>query len=149
MPPANLYTNEVTSHPSIDSHTVSFLAMIGEDGMVKYFGETVGRTTSGKAVVAFFRLEIRTFPHPSTADFTIHDHYEAFAIFAYLTVRSKRRWGDHSEDYVRYYDHSMYHRSIPGLADAFEDVRLRSGVVNAFEEIQLGRKLCRPEFRDE
>lgn len=111
-------------------------------------GEVVGDTRSGKVVIAFLPNEVMHFPHPSTKNFTLEDHYEAFAIFAHLMLRAKRRFGENSEDYSRYMEHATAHLNVRGLMDRFEKIRRCSGVIHAFEDRELGRKLCRPEYRD-
>src|SRR5690349_17673049 len=101
---------------------------------MKFLGETVGHTTSGNPVIAFLPNEIRRFPHPSAENFTLQDHYEAFAIFAHLTLRAKSRSGETSEDYYRYLQHATTHQNIPGLMENFETIRHCVGAVHAFED---------------
>lgn len=114
---------------------------------MKQIGEYVGLTKSGKKVYAVLMSERTQLPHPSSQLFTLADHYDAFAIFAFLAIRAKRKYGENSAEYLHYQNHATAHCETPGLFENFESIRHCAGSVDAFGDLDRGRSLCSPEFR--
>jgi hypothetical protein len=111
-------------------------------------GIHVGNTTSGKPIYSSLMNEEPRFPHPRDRDFSIAEHYESYAVFAYLAQRARKRWGEDSEEYLFYYQHAAAPFEGTDIAENLISLRLAAGIGDAFDELKLGRKLSRSEFRD-
>lgn len=110
-------------------------------------GIQVGMTRSGKPIYAPL-LTQKPGIHPACQDFDLDDHYCAFAVFAYLTLRVERTLGKNASEYFFYYTCACEHFETPGLANVFETLRQCAGNISAFDDLKLGRALCSIEFRD-
>ena len=110
-------------------------------------GEIVGDTSNRKVVYAYLISEKRIFPHSTTKEFSLRDHYDAYCIFAHLTTKEKDRNGENSERYDLYTAHANEHLIVLQSKKELEVHRKEAGERDAFGDKRRGRRLCRLEFR--
>jgi len=70
----------------------------------------VGSTRSGQAIVMFF-TDDEEFIARTFNELTLEDHFDAWAVFQRLMIRSKRKLGEETDEYARYRDSTERHRS--------------------------------------
>lgn len=106
----------------------------------------VGKTRSEK-IVRCATEELRAFLIPNhfkRCSFTDDDFLDAYAIFEYLSIRSKRK---NDLNAPLYEEHSFeIRKAITG--EIFEVVKLRAGIVTVFDLCCLGQSLASIEFKD-
>lgn len=115
---------------------------------MKHAGQIVGDTRSGKPIFSFLVNAVPDFPHPENTGFLADDHLDAYAVFEERALKAKRSFGEHSAGYQFYPSHMEAHFNLLEINDTFEQARARAGCKDAFELADLGRRLCRPEFKD-
>ncbi len=81
-------------------------------------------------------------------DFTIDDHFDAYAVFEYLALREKRRSGEDSLWFDRFLQQVRYHSRILNKIGAMRGCALRAKAIGAFKLRDHGQSLATVEYRD-
>ena len=112
-------------------------------------GDTVGKTRDGKSVFMYLITEqIGAIIHPRNSDFTMEDHFDAYSIFEYLTLREKRKKGEDSRYYLSYAEHVLLHSDFLRRNNSLRSCFIEAKLTSAFTVRDHGQNLVNVEYRD-
>jgi len=84
----------------------------------------------------------------TTTDFSINDHFDAFAVYEYLALREKRRTGVKSDWFIRFSDLASYHESVLVNRSYMNLAAKLASVKGALALRDHGKQLSGLEFQD-
>ncbi len=107
----------------------------------------VGKTRTGKHINIYLSDgDIRD--SISIANFSMDDHFDAFAVYEYLALRSKRRNGEDCHWLKRFSNLAIYHERILLNNKEMEYAAERAAVHGALDLREHGKHLSSKEFQD-